>query len=79
VIELNPKTEEQETSIVHNGKGGIRFVKRTRKAIIKSPLHDFEQIEQTIEYRKDPLTDHWSRVNALRAERVKQAAAPGAG
>ncbi|HUU77424.1 MAG TPA: hypothetical protein VMX55_03710 [candidate division Zixibacteria bacterium] len=59
------------------GSGKLHFEKRTRIAKIRSPLANFEVVEQKIEYRKDPLLDHWSRINALRAERVKQATNPG--
>jgi galactose-1-phosphate uridylyltransferase len=59
------------------GYGKISFVKEIAHAKIKSPLQSFETIEQLIEYRKDPLTKHWSRINKLRADRVKQATKPG--
>ena len=59
------------------GVGSIELEKRIRVAKIRSPLTNFEEIEQNIEFRKDPLLKHYSRINALRAERVKQAAGPG--
>ena len=58
------------------GNGGIQFESFTRSATIRSPLENFEVVEQKIEFRKDPLIDHWSRINKLRADRVKQASAP---
>ncbi|MFW9922793.1 MAG: hypothetical protein ACFFDW_05830 [Candidatus Thorarchaeota archaeon] len=60
-----------------SGVNNIKFEKITRVAKIKSPLEGFNLVSQKIEYRKDPLLNHWSRLNALRAERVKQASAPG--
>ncbi|NHJ39436.1 MAG: hypothetical protein FK731_05330, partial [Asgard group archaeon] len=62
---------------ITKGYGNISFEKEVVYAKIKSPLENFETIEQKIEYRKDPLTNHWSRVNKLRADRVKQATSPG--
>lgn len=59
------------------GVNNLSFEKITREAEIQSPLQNFELVTQKIEYRKDPLLNHWSRINALRAERVKQAKAPG--
>jgi len=67
---------EQEKDI-ENGIGLIKFEKTTTFAKLRSPLEGFKETEQKIEYRKDPLTNHWSRINKLRAERVIQAAAPG--
>ena len=65
-----------ESKEIINGIGQIRFEKRVRYAQIKSPLADFQKVKQEIEYRKDPLIEHWSRVNIIRAERVKQASKP---
>lgn len=62
---------------ITKGHGNINFEKEIAFAKIKSPLENFEVIEQKIEYRKDPLTNHWSRINKLRADRVKQATSPG--
>jgi len=67
---------EQE-KIIEKGIGLIKFEKITATAKLRSPLEGFKETEQKIEYRKDPLTNHWSRINKLRAERVIQAAAPG--
>ncbi|NHJ31419.1 MAG: hypothetical protein FK732_01010 [Asgard group archaeon] len=69
------KTKEDIDVI--KGKGNIRFEKLSRFAKIRSPLEKFEIVEQKIEYRKDPLINHWSRINKLRADRVKQATIPG--
>jgi galactose-1-phosphate uridylyltransferase len=46
--------------------------KITEKVRFLSPLKGFEEEEQDIEYRKDPLTGKWSRVNIQRSKRVKQ-------
>jgi galactose-1-phosphate uridylyltransferase len=46
--------------------------KITEKVRFISPLKGFEEDEQDIEYRKDPLTGKWSRVNIQRSKRVKQ-------
>ncbi|NHK32077.1 MAG: hypothetical protein FK730_12040 [Asgard group archaeon] len=62
---------------ITKGYGNINFEKEISYAKIRSPLQNFDLIEQKIEYRKDPLTNHRSRVNKLRAERVKQATSPG--
>lgn len=67
----NHISQEKIESIA--GVGSIKFEKVIRTARIKSPLEDFKIVEQPIEYRKDPLINHWSRINALRAERIKQA------
>ncbi|MEA2069869.1 MAG: hypothetical protein U9O98_01115 [Asgard group archaeon] len=58
------------------GVGLVTFKKKIHYAEIKTPLENFKNIEQMIEYRIDPLTGHQSRVNALRAKRVKQAKKP---
>jgi galactose-1-phosphate uridylyltransferase len=62
---------------IAKGYGNISFEKEIAYAKIRSPLKNFELVEQKIEYRRDPLTKHRSRVNKLRAERVKQATSPG--
>ncbi|MHA1213027.1 MAG: hypothetical protein ACTSSH_11250, partial [Candidatus Heimdallarchaeota archaeon] len=62
---------------INKGIGKIVFEKNIAYAKILSPLEGFEEVEQKIEYRKDPLTNHWSRINKLRADRIKQASAPG--
>jgi galactose-1-phosphate uridylyltransferase len=69
--------EKQITKESIQGKGNIIFEKEIREAKIRSPLQSFEEVKQKIEYRKDPITNHYSRINKLRAERVKQAASPG--
>ncbi|NPE07585.1 MAG: hypothetical protein GNW80_04845 [Asgard group archaeon] len=69
------KTNEEIEVI--KGTGNVRFEKLSRYAKIRSPLEKFEVVEQKIEFRKDPLINHWSRINQLRADRVKQAFAPG--
>ncbi len=48
------------------------FEKVYEKTRFHSPLKGFELDEQDIEYRKDPLTGKWSRVNIQRSQRVKQ-------
>ena len=69
------KVKKQENSeVVKAGK--IEFKRVFRSAKIHSPLDNFDLVEQKIEFRKDPLTDHYSRINKLRAERVKQASLP---
>ncbi len=73
---MTPINESKDHSEITKGSGGIQFEKKIRFASIKSPLENFETVEQKIEFRKDPLLNHWSRVNTLRAERVKQAASP---
>jgi galactose-1-phosphate uridylyltransferase len=47
--------------------------KMTEKVRFRSPLKGFDEDEQNIEYRKDPLTGKWSRINIQRSKRVKQA------
>jgi galactose-1-phosphate uridylyltransferase len=46
--------------------------KITENVRFYSPLKDFKEDEQNIEYRKDPLTGKWSRVNIQRSKRVMQ-------
>ncbi|MHA1355912.1 MAG: hypothetical protein ACTSR1_12140, partial [Candidatus Heimdallarchaeota archaeon] len=70
-----PEKQTAKESI--QGKSKIVFEKEIREAKIRSPLQNFEEVKQKIEYRKDPITNHYSRINTLRAERVKQAASPG--
>ncbi|MBN1331056.1 MAG: hypothetical protein JXA54_16405 [Candidatus Heimdallarchaeota archaeon] len=62
--------------IIENGIGLIKFEKTTTIARMRNPLEGFKETEQKIEYRRDPLTNHWSRINKLRAERVIQASVP---
>ena len=49
------------------------FKKSKANARFLSPLNGFKEEVQPIEYRKDTLTDTWSRVNVNRAKRAKQA------
>lgn len=55
--------------------GKIAFEKTVRDARLLSPLLGFKQAVHPIEFRKDPLTDRWCRINIERAKRVKQAKA----
>jgi galactose-1-phosphate uridylyltransferase len=48
------------------------FEKVYEKERFHSPLKGFEVDQQDIEYRKDPLTGKWSRVNIQRSKRVKE-------
>jgi galactose-1-phosphate uridylyltransferase len=52
--------------------GYIMFEKRILSARFFNPLTGFEEDEQPIEYRKDPLLGIWCRINVKRTERVKQ-------
>jgi UDPglucose--hexose-1-phosphate uridylyltransferase len=47
----------------------------TREAEFLSPLLGFKPAIHPIEFRKDPLTGRWCRINIERARRVKQARA----
>lgn len=49
------------------------FKKIKEHVVFRSPLKDFEPDSQDIEYRMDPLTGKWSRVNIQRSKRVRQA------
>jgi len=69
-------SEKQTNKEIIQGKGKIIFEKEIREAKIRSPLQNFEEVKQKIEYRKDPITNHYSRINTLRAARVKQATSP---
>ncbi len=51
---------------------GIIFEKRSRDARLLSPLSNFDLDTQQIEFRRDPLTGRWCRINLKRTERVKQ-------
>lgn len=51
----------------------IKFSSFKEKTVLKNPLNNFAQESQTIEYRQDPLTGRWSRININRAKRVHQA------
>jgi len=48
----------------------IRFQKRKLKTKLKSPLLNFSVDEQDIEFRKDPLTKRWCRINIKRIKRA---------
>jgi galactose-1-phosphate uridylyltransferase len=48
------------------------FEKITEEVRYLSPLKNFEEDLQDIEYRKDHLTGKWSRVNIQRSKRIKQ-------
>lgn len=52
--------------------GKIEFEKTIQKARLRSPLQDFKLVTQSIEVRKDPLTDRRCRINIERAKRPKQ-------
>ncbi|NHJ87898.1 MAG: hypothetical protein FK734_20715 [Asgard group archaeon] len=66
-----------KNQIIKKGKGAIIFESLVKDAELMSPLEGFNRNTQKIEFRKDPLTGHKSRINKLRAERVKQASSPG--
>lgn len=51
----------------------LAFERKVRKAEFLNPQRDFEPEFQSIEFRKDPLMERWSRLNKARLERVKQA------
>jgi len=50
----------------------IKFEKKIQEAKLLNPLSNFQVEVQPIEYRKDPLTGKWCRINLKRVERVKQ-------
>ncbi len=70
------KVKKNEENIEVKEVGKIKFEKIIRSAKIHSPLDSYKLVEQKIEFRKDPLTNHYSRINKLRADRVKQATMP---
>lgn len=49
------------------------FRKEVREARFLSPLQGFAPVTQRVEFRRDPLTGRWSRINLERARRVRQA------
>jgi galactose-1-phosphate uridylyltransferase len=51
----------------------ISFERVVREAELLSPLMEFKLAVHQIEFRKDPLTERWCRINMERAKRVKQA------
>lgn len=48
------------------------FEKNVENAQFLSPLKEFQLDVQPVEYRRDPLTKSWCRINVKRAKRVKQ-------
>lgn len=48
----------------------IKLEKRKIKTKLKNPLLNFTIGEQEIEFRKDPLTERWSRINVNRTKRL---------
>jgi len=58
--------------VVKKGVGGVEFRKIVVEAKLLSPIKNFSLDVQSIEYRKDPLLDRWTRINILRASRTKQ-------
>lgn len=50
----------------------MEFRKIIRNARLLNPRNEFKPEAQPIEYRKDPLTGMWCRINVKRAERVRQ-------
>jgi len=58
--------------VVEKGIGGVEFRKIIVKAKLLNPFKKFSLDVQSIEYRKDPLLDRWTRINTLRASRMKQ-------
>lgn len=49
----------------------LRFEKILGSAELLSPLLNFSKVTQVLEYRRDPLTGFWSRINVERSKRVK--------
>lgn len=49
------------------------FEKKLVSARFLNPQKQFQEEEQPIEFRRDPLLDRWARINIKRASRVKQA------
>ncbi|RLE75987.1 MAG: hypothetical protein DRZ80_01870 [Thermoprotei archaeon] len=58
--------------IIERGVGGVVFRKIVVEAKFLNPLKGFSLDTQSIEYRKDPLFDRWTRINVFRALRMKQ-------
>jgi len=58
--------------VVEKGVHGVEFRKIIVKAKLLNPFKRFSLDVQSIEYRKDPLFDRWTRINTLRASRMKQ-------
>jgi len=56
----------------------MKFRKIVRNVKLLNPLNEFRLEAQPIEYRKDPLTGLWCRINIKRAERVKAGGSPSA-
>ncbi len=55
---MTPINGSKKQIEITNGSGAITFEKKFRFASIKSPLENFETVEQKIEFRKDPLLNH---------------------
>ncbi len=53
----------------------VKFEREVREAKLLSPIEDYKLAVNPLEFRKDPLTDRWCRINIERAKRVKQAKA----
>ncbi|MEM2978549.1 MAG: hypothetical protein QXM46_04600, partial [Candidatus Hadarchaeales archaeon] len=49
------------------------FRREVREARFLSPVQGFAPVTQRVEFRQDPLTGRWSRINLERAKRVRQA------
>jgi galactose-1-phosphate uridylyltransferase len=49
------------------------FRREVREVKFLSPLQGFAPVVQRVEFRRDPLTGRWSRINLERARRVRQA------
>ncbi len=47
------------------------FEKIQKEVKFFSPLEGFSQVSQILEFRKDPLTGLWSRINVERTKRIK--------
>ncbi len=51
----------------------IRLHKVEKYTKFLDPRLEFNPSKQNLEYRRDPLTGSWCRINVLRAQRIKQA------
>lgn len=52
----------------------LSFNSYREKTVLKNPLNKFREETQEVEYRQDPLTGAWTRINLDRARRPHQAA-----
>lgn len=50
----------------------IKFERKVVEAALLNPMEGFKEARCRVEYRRDPLTGKWSRINLERAKRVKQ-------